>query len=249
MVRNSWARVALIAPWIVALQIGYAFADEMFWCVDKEGIKRLRNYACGGDERTFVREGYRTQNPTSVTPSDGDADRHHGSLTRGQHDRLEYGDAVIARASRYAPESMSPGNRATAIARIAEVLSSLSGGRLDRLDYAESVIAQLASNLPRGMSPGNRATAIANLAKVYDPKVGGRPTDAGLKEDSPQITGFPAPGIIPAPIPAPRPSAIIGCNGGGCWDDLGNRYNGGSGGTYFGPNGVCQLVGGMMQCP
>jgi hypothetical protein len=53
----------------------------------------------------------------------------------------------------------------------------------------------------------------------------------------------------PLPIPAPQPSVITSCDSGGCWDNLGNRYNGGAGGTYFGPTGACQDIGGMMQCP
>lgn len=57
---------------------------------------------------------------------------------------------------------------------------------------------------------------------------------------------------IPAPlsIPAPQPSVITNCDSGGCWDDLGNRYNGDSTGiTFFGPSGTCEKIGDMMQCP
>ncbi len=47
----------------------------------------------------------------------------------------------------------------------------------------------------------------------------------------------------------PRPSVITSCDPGGCWDNLGNRYNTGDGITYFGPKGACQLIAGMMHCP
>ncbi len=60
----------------------------------------------------------------------------------------------------------------------------------------------------------------------------------------------PAPST-PASIPsAPRPSNITNCDPGGCWDNLGNRYNKGAGTTYFPPQGgACQLIGSQMQCP
>jgi len=52
------------------------------------------------------------------------------------------------------------------------------------------------------------------------------------------------------PMPAPpRPSSITSCDPGGCWDNLGNRYNKGAGTTYFNQHGgVCQSVGGQMHC-
>lgn len=54
---------------------------------------------------------------------------------------------------------------------------------------------------------------------------------------------------IPAPPRSPSPSAITNCDAGGCWDDLGNRYNKGAGSTYFPPQGgACQRIGGQMIC-
>lgn len=51
------------------------------------------------------------------------------------------------------------------------------------------------------------------------------------------------------PVPAPVPSVITNCDPGGCWDDVGNRYNKGAGTTHFTQDGrVCQNIGGMMQC-
>ena len=69
---------------------------------------------------------------------------------------------------------------------------------------------------------------------------------------------YPAPTLNQAPafsiseiptIPQLQPSAITSCDSGGCWDDVGGRYDKGAGNTYFGPNGACQDIGGMMQCP
>jgi hypothetical protein len=47
----------------------------------------------------------------------------------------------------------------------------------------------------------------------------------------------------------PKPSVITSCDPEGCYDDVGNRYNSGGGGVFFGPSGACQMVGNMMQCP
>lgn len=45
------------------------------------------------------------------------------------------------------------------------------------------------------------------------------------------------------------PSAIVNCDGAGCWGTDGTRYNKGAGDTYFpSTGGSCQNVGGQMQC-
>lgn len=56
-------------------------------------------------------------------------------------------------------------------------------------------------------------------------------------------------GGLSMPSP-PQPSVITSCDAGGCWDNMGGRYNKGAGTTYFpSTGGSCQMVGGMMQCP
>lgn len=53
-----------------------------------------------------------------------------------------------------------------------------------------------------------------------------------------------------APMPAtPRPTVITSCDQGGCWDNMGGRYDRGAGDTYFSQRGACQMIGGQMQCP
>ncbi|WP_291992265.1 DUF4124 domain-containing protein [Candidatus Accumulibacter sp. ACC003] len=53
----------------------------------------------------------------------------------------------------------------------------------------------------------------------------------------------------PLPPPRPRPTSITSCDRGGCWDDVGNRYNSGGGGTMFRNDGkACQKIGDMLQC-
>ena len=50
-------------------------------------------------------------------------------------------------------------------------------------------------------------------------------------------------------MPQRQPSTITNCDGAGCWGSDGTRYNRGAGDTYFpSTGGVCQGVGGQMQC-
>ncbi len=51
-------------------------------------------------------------------------------------------------------------------------------------------------------------------------------------------------------VRAPQtPTNMTSCDPGGCWDNLGNRYNGNANGTMFRTDGkICQNIGGMVQC-
>lgn len=52
-----------------------------------------------------------------------------------------------------------------------------------------------------------------------------------------------------APMPQRQPSTVTNCDSSGCWGTDGTRYNRGAGNTYVPSNGgVCQDVGGQMQC-
>ncbi len=52
-----------------------------------------------------------------------------------------------------------------------------------------------------------------------------------------------------APMPQRQPSTITNCDSAGCWGTDGTRYNRAAGNTYFPTTGgVCQNVGGQMQC-
>ena len=45
------------------------------------------------------------------------------------------------------------------------------------------------------------------------------------------------------------PNNIANCDGSGCWDNQGTRYNKGAGNTYFpSTGGSCQNIGGQMNC-
>jgi hypothetical protein len=66
-----------------------------------------------------------------------------------------------------------------------------------------------------------------------------RKADAPLK---------PAPATPTIAIPS-GPSVLTTCDGGGCWDNLGRRYNG-TGTTLIGPTGkLCIRSGDWIECP
>ena len=44
-------QIAVITLWVAATQLGHAFADQMYGCVDRENVKRLRKCQCDGHER------------------------------------------------------------------------------------------------------------------------------------------------------------------------------------------------------
>ena len=50
-------QIGVITLWMVATQIGHAFADQMYGCVDRENVKRLRKCQCDGHERERRRAG------------------------------------------------------------------------------------------------------------------------------------------------------------------------------------------------
>ena len=66
-----------------------------------------------------------------------------------------------------------------------------------------------------------------------------------IKADAPRK---PAP--VPPTIDIPSgPSVLTTCDGGGCWDNLGRRYNG-TGPTLIGPTGkLCIRTGDRVECP
>ncbi len=85
---------------------------------------------------------------------------------------------------------------------------------------------------------------------------GGRLTRSQMEAVAAVSAGKPMPsrsagGSSSAPTPAPAsvPNNITNCDGAGCWGSNGTRYNKGAGNTYFpSTGGVCQSVGGQMQC-
>lgn len=74
----------------------------------------------------------------------------------------------------------------------------------------------------------------------------GRPMPPPTKWEDPP----PPPMQAIAPVPAPEvPSHITSCDGAGCWDSSGRRYNNAAGGNSFRDDGkFCMQVGPNLQC-
>ena len=54
--------------------------------------------------------------------------------------------------------------------------------------------------------------------------------------------------VAPTIVIPSVPSVLTTCDAGGCWDNLGNRYNG-TGGTLIGPTGkLCIRIGDRIEC-
>ncbi len=54
---------------------------------------------------------------------------------------------------------------------------------------------------------------------------------------------------VPTIVIPTAPSVLTTCDAGGCWDQLGNRYNG-TGTTLMGPTGkLCIRIGDRIDCP
>lgn len=116
-------------------------------------------------------------------------------------------------------------------------------------------IALNASNLssaPSRSSLIRKATGLQHTAASHlgSPVsvVSSRPRQSSPSNTPPSGAIQPQPPIS-APT-RPQPNIITNCDSGGCWDDVGNRYNRGGGNTHFpATGGSCQLIGGMMRCP
>ena len=54
--------------------------------------------------------------------------------------------------------------------------------------------------------------------------------------------------VAPTIVIPSAPSVLTTCDAGGCWDNLGNRYNG-TGGTLIGPTGkLCVRIDDRIEC-
>lgn len=58
MVLTKRIQTIIFGLWLGIVLIGNAFGDTIFWCVDKEGIKKLRNYPCGHGEQEMKRMSF-----------------------------------------------------------------------------------------------------------------------------------------------------------------------------------------------
>lgn len=94
---------------------------------------------------------------------------------------------------------------------------------------------------PKGQ--GNLARRLVDLERDRSACIYGQAAGSARSSDLGGPSGHP----VVAPRPS-HPSHITSCDAGGCWDNLGNRYNG-TGSTLFRTDGkTCNRAGGMLQC-
>lgn len=111
-----------------------------------------------------------------------------------------------------------------------------------------------------------RAGAPERLARVRKQAIEaclGRENGDAVRTGAPDPPIVVAPPVIvspgpPAPLPAPAPSAeplaiqrpatLTVCDASGCWDSQGRRLNQ-HGPVFVGPQGLCTVQAGAVQCP
>lgn len=103
-----------------------------------------------------------------------------------------------------------------------------------------------AQEAPRAGAPPAAAPASAPLR-------GGSPTPYSAPVAVPSAAGqIRLPRMSPPGVtvePPPRPTFPSSCDSSGCWGSDGTRYNA-VGGSLLRPDGrMCQIVGGVLQCP
>jgi hypothetical protein len=94
-------------------------------------------------------------------------------------------------------------------------------------------------------SPPASASSAAQRARTAPQRI---EVDRPASIIAPAIKPAPAP-ALPSPPRAPSAPSVIGlCDAGGCWDNLGRRYNG-TGSILYGPGGsTCVRSGDMIEC-
>lgn len=162
-------------------------------------------------------------------------------------------DKAAARASQHAQRQRSEAEnekKATAAKVVADDTDAIANcvRDVERRGAPQNVKAEmLAACRTAGLvqrTTGISGDAVSNCVKNVER------TGASEKEKARQMAichGGDVP-PEPQPPPKPRPTTIMSCDSGGCWDDVGNRYNKGAGGMFRGDGKFCQKIGNMLQC-
>lgn len=111
----------------------------------------------------------------------------------------------------------------------------------ERADSRECQQAKRSLDIEAGSMTRNKASVEAKAAAMR--------SACGIREpDRIEVNNYGR--SPPSGRHRPPPSLITNCDAGGCWDNVGNRYNRGGGNTYFpgAGGGACQKVGNLMQC-
>ncbi|HUW28190.1 MAG TPA: hypothetical protein VMV97_06245 [Sulfuriferula sp.] len=164
--------------------------------------------------------------------ADYSSERNNGvAHSKGYKELLDYCNTVMDKAMSSVSEG-NPDNWSYRLGAMAPMMQAACGqnngslqGYKEKRDYCIAVTARVNKIVNEGI-PDNRSYRLRVMAPVMQAACGQNSASA-----------MPRPDIQ---TPAARPSVITNCDPGGCWDNLGNRYNKGAGNTYFSPSGACQ---------
>jgi Domain of unknown function (DUF4124) len=225
----------------------------MYSCVDKNGTKVLQNFPCEQHEKQH--EIVKVEKPSYIVINN--TRERQRLISEEQEDKSNQSDAPsIATSDKYKqpPTDMKQSNWDKAMEWANQGVTSEQ--RDTRLGLALRVMKARGASFTQsdwdkamewanqGVTSEQRDTRSALVLRVLNgetaqPAIPASPLNPAATFSNSE----------PQPILAPQPSVITNCDSGGCWDDVGGRYDKGAGNTYFGPTGACQAIGGMMQCP
>lgn len=154
---------------------------------------------------------------------------------------LALATATAAAAPAAAADPLSSPECAAARAQLDQAIDEAVHNR--RADASRSRLAQARRRTGEaclGSANGSRERSGApDPPRAVPPAViGSRPAQA-----QPPATAAP-----PPPLAIPRAPTITTCDPAGCWDSEGRRLNS-MGPLLIGPNGVCTLQAGVLNCP
>jgi hypothetical protein len=233
----TWAmRLALrlaVAIGLMCTQVGNAQVTK---CVDKAGNVQFSNLGCASNSSGKVVDsrpnsldtsGMREQNRSYLETRQREVAERQAAMQPQTDSSDVPGDDRNFRACVSEVEDtkgISQRQKASLLLRCQSLAQSSAGKTPSKIDDCISRI-----NALRGLSERQRASSLVAC------RGGGMPTAAD---------GMPGP-----PGASPKPTVITSCDRGGCWDNLGGRYNG-SGPTLVTSTGkVCQRAGNVLICP
>ena len=222
---------------------------QIFRCKGADGKTQLSDRPCtGAAEVTVVKERSSYVSEEDQYNARLRTARMQGELQRQDDDKA----AAIAnhdneQRRREAATVTAKTNETTANADTEAVAACVKD--VERRGATQNVKAEMIAAC-RTAGIAQRSTGMSSEAVSVCVKNVER-TGASEKEKARQLATCHGGDVQPEPLPPPKakPSTIVSCDRGGCWDDVGNRYNGAAGGTMFRGDGkACQKIGNTLHC-
>jgi len=143
----------------------------------------------------------------------------------------------------------STGDRLNARSRASESSASRSQAqRQDERGQAESAPRQEGGAQGNGSGDNSECAAADNAYESAKAQRAAASVTQPLRDRANALCGR-APTGAGRATPSRVSAGISSCDGSGCWDTDGNRYNAGGGNTYFSADGqTCRKVGAQLQC-